>query len=292
MLTLTVDVRRLPALRPHAVVGEPRASPESTAIDLEGLLAAWVRFQSPARTRGVWLAHRWWPDGLRSPPHSHLSLTTEPGQNEGRSPGRATGASSPGPAKGTMALSLPTVTCLPAASSFCKAALCSGPLAGGRARRCGQVQAPGKGPSLPRTERRGQRSRGQDAGGQDRLSSQWPLPDLPRGLPALERCEHLAFPFLGPARSGRLTNFMRSPSPIHSAMAPDETVRPWVSLSQASTVPRLSPGFRSAANRPHENPATTPAPFLLGKPRPRPMRDLLRNVKEQVPSTAVLGPPR
>lgn len=31
-----------------------------------------------------------------------------------------------------MALSLPTITCLPAACSFCKAALCSGTLAGGR----------------------------------------------------------------------------------------------------------------------------------------------------------------
>lgn len=46
MLTLTVDVRRLPALCPHADVNEPRMSPEGMAIYLEGLLAAWVQFQS------------------------------------------------------------------------------------------------------------------------------------------------------------------------------------------------------------------------------------------------------
>lgn len=57
MLTLNMDVRHLPALCPQADVSEPRMSPEGMAIYLEGLLAAWVQFQSPARTRGCgWLS--------------------------------------------------------------------------------------------------------------------------------------------------------------------------------------------------------------------------------------------
>ena len=196
-----MDVRHLPALWPQADVSEPRRHGHL----LRGAAGCLGPVPEPSEDSGVWLALRCWPDGLRSPPHSHLSLTTEPGQNTGRSLGELRGPAVLGqPSEQWPSVFPPSPACqqpVHSAKQHCVL---------GHWRGAGQELWSGAGPRKGAVSPSDKKERAEVMGTRCRwtgqallpVASAWPT----QGAPALERCERLAFPFLSLARSGRLAN--------------------------------------------------------------------------------------